>query len=519
MANEHGKEVDDASYVIALGYSNVPQIAKENPVIVVGILTTKNLLDQLENVEFDRKENVVQRKNSLLELEKIAEDLSEYVLELRVRTIEYVQHPVPELKEVYSTIIRALTEGTLHQFEKSVVYVRKVLDYGFEERDILPDLPRSSTVIYCSKTTPNKFMRLARLLARLHYEREKSITLTNALDKVKKSHPNNFQVVRLRWNSPPVDDYNDLNVGPPFLVIKRPFAKHFETQSVVIGKKLAILPIARFCSGRDNDGDISECLHANGRENPYGALAVDSLGETCPDCSAQTRYLKCAYQRPACDGKSVACKNYAFSGIFCLGAHALYVTHFGDTLKVGTAFGSNAIGRLLEQGASSALILSPINGVKLASDLELAITQTLKEKYAKQKGQSKFNISKVVFRGPSNEYRLGTFLKEWHNPRTKLLEDIRNYLFSSPIQLNDTGVRLNKAHVDSSIALLTDCYENPGNLATFERKLKSIQKKSQRRQNFSGKIVGYRGSFVFLSDGNMLDLKALQGFVVEGQLE
>jgi hypothetical protein len=232
MPNKCEKEVDDASYAVALGYSNVPQIVKENPVIVVGILTTKNLMDQLENVEFDKKENVIHRKNSLLELEEITEELSEYVLEFRVKIIESMTHPIREIKEVYTSIIKDLMEGTLYQFQKSIVYTRKVLDYGFEEKEIAPDLPSNSTVMYCPKTDPNKFIRLARLLARLHYEREKTITLSSALDRVKRSYPNNFQIVRIRWNSPSIDDYNDLNVGPPFMVMKKPFAAHYETQSM-----------------------------------------------------------------------------------------------------------------------------------------------------------------------------------------------------------------------------------------------------------------------------------------------
>ncbi len=520
MQDKCEKEVDDASYVVALGYSNVPQIVKENPVIVVGILTTKNLMDQLENVEFDKKENVIHRKNSLLELEEIAEDLSEYVLEFRVKIIESMTHPISEIKEVYTSIIKDLMEGTLYQFQKSIVYTRKVLDYGFEEKEIAPDLPSNSKVIYCPKKDPNKFIRLARLLARLHYEREKTITLSSALDRVKRSYPNNFQIVRIRWNSPSIDDYNDLNVGPPFMVMKKPFAAHYETQSIMVGKRLNISPIARFCSGQDNDGEISRCIHSNGSENPYGALAIDSSGETCEDCSAQTRYLKCAYQRPACDGKTVACKNYAFAGIFCLGAHALYVTHFGNTLKVGTAFGSNVIGRLLEQGAASALVIYPINGVKIASDLELAITRCLKERFIQGTEQlCGGEISKVVFKGPSNEYRLSTFLQTWHNTRVEMLEDIRRYLFSATLKLEQGNIHLNKASVDSSIVSLTDCYENPGNSFEFEKNLKVVRKRFQQCQSsFTGKVVGYRGPFVFLDSGSILDLKAIQGFVVEGNL-
>jgi hypothetical protein len=66
---------------------------------------------------------------------------------------------------------------------------------------------------------------------------------------------------------------------------------------------------------------------------------------------------------------------------------------------------------------------------------------------------------------------------------------------------------------------LLDCYENPGNLSNFEKNLKTVKKKLQQKLCFSGQIIGFRGPFIFLSSGVMIDLKALQGFVVEGHLE
>jgi hypothetical protein len=512
------EEADDASCVLALSYSNVPQIIKENPVIVVGLLTTKNLVDQLENVDFDEKERVIRRKNSILNLEQISEDLAEYILDYRVKVTESIREPINEVKQIYDNIIRELIGGTLYAFQKSIVYARKIIDYGFEEKEIAPDFPTNARIIYCSKGTSNKFFKLSRLLARLHYEKERTVNSSTVLERVKQTLPNNFQIVRFRWNSPQVENYNGLNVGPPFLVVKKPFSRHLETYSILIGKRFDISPIARFCRGQDNDGEITNCIHSHGSENPYGSILIDSLRETCQDCSQIAPYLECTYRRPACDGMSVACKNYAFAGVFCLGPHSLYVTHFGNTLKVGTAFGNNVIGRLLEQGAASALIISPINGVKLASDLELAVTRNLKENYIKQI-KSNQEISKAVFRGPSNERRLDSFLKSWDQSRIELLEGIRKHLFSSLIEFREGHIKLNKANTDSWIVSLMDCYEYPGNLTRFEKYSKSVRKRSRFCQGFSGKVVGYRGPFIFFDDGNILDLKALQGFVVEGNVD
>jgi hypothetical protein len=149
------EEADDASCVLALSYSNVPQIIKENPVIVVGLLTTKNLVDQLENVDFDEKERVIRRKNSILNLEQISEDLAEYILDYRVKVTESIREPINEVKQIYDNIIRELIGGTLYAFQKSIVYARKIIDYGFEEKEIAPDFPTNARIIYCSKGTSN----------------------------------------------------------------------------------------------------------------------------------------------------------------------------------------------------------------------------------------------------------------------------------------------------------------------------------------------------------------------------
>jgi hypothetical protein len=409
-------EKNEAACILALSYSNVPQVKKGTPAVIVGLLTNRSLLNQLEDVDFNEKESVMKSRNSLLRFEQISEELAEYVLDSRVKVIPYLSDPTDEVGQAYNAIARELVEGTLYQFQQVEIYARKVIGYGFGENEISPNFPSNAAVLFCTKTTENKFFKLARIVARLHFEKERKISSLNILERVKSHYPNNFQIVRMRWNSPPIEDYNGLTVGSPFLVVRKPTVAHFETHSIEVGQQLHISPIAKFCIAESVDGELSSCVHAEGDANPYGAILVDSLNEKCYDCSKQSPHLNCAFQRPACDGFQVACRNYAFAGRFCLGTHSLYITHFGKTLKVGTAYSTNVVGRLLEQGASSALVFSPIDGVKTASDLELAITRHLEEAYVKNhKSDSKNDINKVVFRGPSSKDRLESFLSNWND--------------------------------------------------------------------------------------------------------
>lgn len=513
-------KTDGVSCILALSYSNVPQVKKGTPAVVVGLLTNKSLLDQLEKVDINEKESLMRSRNSLLRFEQISEELAEYVLDSRVKVIPYIGNPIDEVRQSYSAIARELIEGTLYQFQRVGIYARKVIGYGFGENDISPDFPSNAAVLFCTKKTKSNFFKLARIVARLHFEKERKISSSNILDRVKNHYPNNFQIVRMRWNSPPIEDYNGLTVGSPFLVVKKPTVAHFETRSIEVGQQLHISPIARFCIGENVDGDLSSCVHTDGNANPYGAILVNSLSEKCYECSLRSLYSKCAFQRPACDGLQVACGEYAFAGRFCLGTHSLYVTHFGKTLKVGTAYSTNVVGRLLEQGASSALILSPINGVKMASDLELAITHRLEERYVEyHKSDPKNDIDKVVFRGPSSKDRLESFLGCWSNQRTELLEDVRRFLFSEKITLGQVDVQMNKARVDSWIISFANSYENPGNLERYAKAARGLDSKSiHQYDDVAGRVTGYRGQFIFLSEDNIIDMKAMRGFVVEGTL-
>ena len=158
--------------------------------------------------------------------------------------------------------------------------------------------------------------------------------------------------------------------------------------------------------------------------------------------------------------------------------------------------------------------------MKTASDLELAITHHLEETYVKyHKRDSKNDINKVVFRGPSSKDRLESFLGNWNDQKIELLEDVRRFLFSSRITLGKADIQMNKTKVDSWVVTLTNCYENPGNLKRYAKAARTLESKSiYQYDDIVGKVTGYRGQFIFLSQDNIMDMKAMKGFVVEGVL-
>lgn len=486
------------------------------PGVVLGLLTNRYLADQLEQTDFIKKESVVQRKNSILMLDSIVNELSEYILDSEIITIENLGWSSEAVRSAYNSIVRRLIQGTLYQFQVPKIYARKILGFGFVEKEVPPNFPKNAQVEFCSSKSPNKLFQLARLIARLHYEKQRKISPTHIEEIIKTHFSSCLQILRLIWNSPDIDRYNGSNVGSPYLLVRR--AGQYETQPVPmeVGRLFKFSPIAKFCIGWEENGFRQDCLSLKQSNNPWGALLVNSIYERCFPCSEKCRYLRCTYQRPACDGLKVVCGNYSFAGGFCLGRHALYITKFDKTLKVGTAYSTNVIGRLLQQGAGGALVLWPVMGVKMASDMELALTRLLKNDYIPLHQD---DVTKVVFAGPEAWYRLSAFINDWEDTFTELLEHVKDFIFSVPIPLKGQTVELQESIIHSKIIDLTPCYAKPNEIEALNfMKDKVGRKRIYQYDEIEGIITGYRGHFIFVTEKNIIDLRTLQGFVVEGDL-
>jgi len=515
MESENGMSEDQSQCIIALTYSNIPQMKKEIPAIIVGILTHRHLEEQLNEMYFLKKERIIHKKNSLLYLESITSELSDFIRDLEITTLPKAGFSLEKVQSSYHEILTKLIKGTLYEFQNPTIYVRKIIGPGFTEVSLPIEFPENAKIIHCTSKTPNSFFQLARLVARLHYEKNKKINSTEIKRKILSIGKSSFQIFRVVWNSPFVDLYNNDKVGVPNLLIREYGEKRPILKPLKIGSKISIEPIAKFCIGTEKDNSFALCSNNYKFSEEWGVLLLNTIYERCYQCSEKAKHLRCIYQRPACTGYEVTCNNFSFAGNYCLSPHVIYVTKYGKTLKIGTSNYSSVIGRLLNQGASSAIIFSPIKDIKLASDLEIAITKKLKEDFLPEYNDQVLN---ALFAGPRIIERLNSFLNNWNNSNERLLNIVQKFLLNSKINVNNEILTFTDAIIESFFVNLLDCYEKPDNIKAYTLKNNNIKKNILSYDHYNGYVNGYRGHFVFLSNDNILDLKSLQGYVVGGTI-
>jgi hypothetical protein len=348
-------------------------------------------------------------------------------------------------------------------------------------------------------------MQISRLIARLTYEQMRSVKSEFISEKVIRTSDAHFQFFRLSYSSIDLEDYVGGLIAPPDLVIRQLDDK-IERISLDSKVSLDLSPIARFCRGRsDNDGDYLPCTGAN-EDNPYGRLINFLRSEKCDECGKLQSYLVCLRGVPRYDGLKVVCGNKEFAGSVCNSVFGIYVTRYGDTLKVGTSLLHNILARLQEQGTSSALIIYPILNIARTHYLESGIKSILSNNFLNRDG-----ISKVSLRAPNFEERVNEFLHSWSNSEdTDLYLQIEAFLSEREFILPEFGqVRLSNAKT-KLVTLNTNYLKPPSRQYVPFSVIPRIKIK--------GEIVGYRGSTVFLDNGCVFDLRRLQGFVCTGNV-
>ena len=353
---------------------------------------------------------------------------------------------------------------------------------------------------------PDPLLQCARILARIEYEQLRLYSPRFVIDTINKNLTSYVHLLKTSYRYLPVTEYNDYFVWYPTLAIRRSDGSLTHLQ-LKPQQKISIRPIARFCLGIRRNRSSVPCIDKNAKV-PFGQLIFNSRDEQCPSCRQTTKFVECLRRKPLCNGFEARCGNEEFAGGICSGSFGLYVTRFSRTLKIGNALLSNLIGRLLDQGANSALLLYPIEGIELAWKLEKALQEYLANYIKKTKSSE---IDGVKRRVSSTNEKLIDFSDEWNRDDYDLFEEIRELLESNQISGEEGSFDLSR--IEMQVASFLKNYMEPKSRSTLKH-----YKFVSTYDIIKGRIMGYRGTIFFLDSKVIIDFKKLQGFVCEGNL-
>lgn len=497
---------------VALAYSNI-QGKYGLPAVVSGIVTEREYLDELEKRNLPSKKLLIRRKNSLYNLQSTFDDVSDYLTEYEIDKVRVRQNPQGDIERSYLKLLAILRKGHLRVISGKIssISIRCIEDprtwkpVDFSDHFAQRIRSYSADIKTCYRNHYDRLLEIAKILARVEYERVRSIKGEYILDLVAREKDSLFQILKISWHSPPVDEYSNYEVGVPAIVVRKPNSSSIDFVYIQPNLKLSFSPIAKFCRGSRNGKEVVKCKRHTA-SNPFGQYLLGSSGEQCWDCRKGHEYSLCLYRKPLCNGYDVLCGKTDFAGNICCDLFALYVTRFSDELKIGTAFLPNVVGRLLGQGANSALIVYPIKGIMNVYLMEKFVKQYL-QKQIHRFGQ--FGIKRVFRRTPPAEKKLQEFLLNWNRDDRLLMKEIDEIIAEVTFKMDGYSISLAQAH--RKICNFLQNYISPPK----ELHVKYMKPKPLFHP-VNGVVAGIRGSFLFLGSGQVVDLKKLQGYVVKG---
>lgn len=331
----------------------------------------KNLFDlsMVEN-EINRFGNLTARSKPIRLAKKNRKEFEndlDFMLHGFLKAIEYIR----------SSCLHIASEG----FEKCFLHIPldpEGKELVVEDLDYFNHPISKYNIRFQKKGEFDLILELARLGAWFEYldmMRRKRPFINKQISENK--HFQFLQFCRLIWNSPPIESYPDGFVGYPRMILKTLNT----TEDLVIrpGQHLDLFPIARACLGSENGLDVSKCKRSSAKE-PFGSLLLNEKFEKCMSCSKNSVGPLCLFHRARCDGKEMQCGDKAFVGNVCHSEFCVYVTLYGNKIKVGRSMESRIVGRLIEQGAFDALVFYPIPWLPFADYLEEKLAKLLKSR-------------------------------------------------------------------------------------------------------------------------------------------
>lgn len=499
------------SYHVALAYSNI-QCIDEVPAFVAGVVTTEQFLSELKNRDLPRKKLLLRRKNSLFDLEQAFEDVSDYMTEFEVEKIKNQPATQEDIESAYIKLLIILLNKHLNVLlGKTESVALRIFENpsDWKERPFTQQFIKqvnryTGNIKICDKDTFDRLLETAKTLSTLEFRRQQSLKgqyIGKVIEKYKKEC---IQILKISWQHPPIEDYSNYNVGAPAVISRTANSEVINFTYLKTKMTVSLEPLGKYCRGFQEKQKVERCRKTSSY-NPFGQALQGSSGEQCWVCRNGHENTLCLSRIPLCDGFEVKCQNYEFAWNVCGGFFALYVTRFLDELKVGTSFLPNVVGRLLDQGPNSAVVFYPIEGIGAASVLERAVTKYLQENITLF---SEFGITKAFWKTPIDR-RLKDFISDWDRNDTELMTKISEVLSTAQLKSDTSEIRLNEFE-RKVCSFKKNFIQPPQNLKEDYLELSRLFKPAK------GKIVGLRGTFIFLDSGYVVDIKHLQGYVLRG---
>jgi hypothetical protein len=502
-------------YRIALAYSNIQREYSISP-FISGVIAHEDDFLELEKRDLPKKQTLMHRKDSLSWLQNTFDDVSQYLTYHLVVPLKY-GWSVKDLEDQYTKILNILRYVHLRVIVGRIksITIRVFGSYDKVSKrwhavpfhdDFLNHLYDFSANCRIIEKGTDRLLEIAKILSRLEYERKRFFGEDYVTSRIRREPLAYLQIVKIRWDSPPIHEYDDGIVGLPALIIRKLDPPSIQHIYLTKGMHLSFTPLAKFCRGSQS-GQIAVPCQYSDDINPFGLPLIGSSSEQCNKCQKLSEYSICLYRKPLCNGYEVKCGNKVFAGNICCGLFALYVIRLGNDLKVGTAILSNVLGRLLEQGAGYALVFYPLESIMAAHALEKVVKERLADSMQSLNG---FGVENVYRRAPPKQEVLNDFLQNWHRSDEKLLEMARSEISMVHTQID--GLDMDLSQTEHKICKLQDNYIKPVTMNFIDLKSTPFF------QSIEGSIAGYRGSYLFLDSEEIVDLDRLQGFVVKGSL-
>jgi len=465
----------------------------------------------LNELKLPKKGHLLRKKESLKALKRAFHRAEPFLEDYDFQELESNKRSAEDIGGAYVKLIDRLLANKLLRFIATIKVisfrngiVTPRFTYELLPQHVKIELSRRGEIIQpMENRSSDPLLITAQTLATLRYQELKEVSVGYTTSRILKDPASYSQLLQFAYPSPAADSYASYFVGLPTFSM-RDTNGELGHQAVEVGSQLLLVPSLRFCCGNEELGDGIPCVTKDAT-HPYGSpISLHSKEERCEDCKRGKRYLGCLTGKPACDGLRVVCGNEEFAANICIDSFGLYVTRFKNTVKVGKAFLPNLIGRLLYQGANSALLIYPIFGIERSWILESQLAEFLSANISRLE---RFHVEKIRTRGPGLPEKLEDFCTDWERDDNSLLIAVRE-LISSSEEMN----RLSRA--DLRVVSFLKNYYKPSDFL-LDRAITRGFLEIASWVPISGKIAGYRGTLIFLEGKGVIDGKKLQGFVLK----
>lgn len=410
---------------------------------------------------------------------------------------------INELSLQDPSMIEQIKEIRFHEvYFESEVTQKEALP--IEIADFYAENHKDIKIIFEAKGQFTDLMELARLVAMREYvtRRREKTSFVSTFYNAHQIGPDVSQFLHTYWPNVSLDAYTSSNVGIPSLIIKN--STEIQNVPLQLGTRVSLFIFARSCVGKiDADTDTYSCTSVKIRR--YGMfLPLDGNENRCRQCRSDMDRLK--FSRKAIKTlkeNSIQDEEDDPLGMFKDDQFYLYLTRFGNKLKVGRARMSRGVSRLLEQSCYDALAIYPILSYENADSFEEEVKSVLTQHI---KDLSKFGIEKVYGRGVKAD-KIET-IRLWQSrslkPNLELYQVIVAFLLNSD--------------VSKMLGLTNRKYLNLSENWLFDDNLDLSHSKAinPHFRKIKGEIKGIAGSLVFLDDGDFLDLEKLDGCLFRG---